>query len=160
RLLAGAPFSLTLGIIATPEEPMRSTVVFACIASAIVPASHAAAQAYPDRPVRIVVPFPPGGSTDFSARILATHMPRGLGQSIVVDNRGGAGGNTGAETVAKAAPDGYTLMVTAGGPMTINPGLYAKLPYDPMRDLTAVTQIIKYANVLVVNPSVRANSVK
>ena len=138
---------------------MRLTTVLACIAAAsgFVPGTAAA---YPDRPIRLVVPFPPGGSTDFSARILAAQLPRALGQTVVVDNRGGAGGNIGVDIVAKSAPDGYTLLVTAEGPITISPSLYAKLPYVALRDLTAITQIIKYANVLVVNPSVRANSVK
>jgi tripartite-type tricarboxylate transporter receptor subunit TctC len=123
-------------------------------------AQQAAAQAYPDKPIRIVVPFPPGGSSDFSARILAAHLPRALGQSIVVDNRGGAGGNIGNDIVAKAAPDGYTLLVTAEGAVTISPSLYEKLPYVALRDLTAITQVIKYANVVVLNPAVRVNSMK
>ena len=108
----------------------------------------------------MVVPFPPGGSTDFSARIIAAHLPRMLGQTVVVDNRGGAGGNIGVDIVTKAVADGYTLLVSAEGPITISPSLYAQLPYVAMRDLTAITQIIKYANVLVVNPTLKASSVK
>ena len=121
---------------------------------------QAAAQAYPDKPIRIVVSFPPGGSSDFSARILAQRLAPVLGQTIVIDNRGGASGNIGNDIVAKSAPDGYTLLITAEATITINPSVYSKLPYVASRDLTAVTQIIKYANVVVVHPSVPANSVK
>jgi tripartite-type tricarboxylate transporter receptor subunit TctC len=140
---------------------MRIKIALACIAAAYAP--HVAAQpaqAWPERPIRIVVPFPPGGSSDFAARIIALHLPKTLKQTIVIDNRGGAGGNIGSEIVARAAPDGYTFLATAEGPITISPSLYAKLGYVPMRDLTAVTQLITYANVLVVNPGLRANSVK
>jgi tripartite-type tricarboxylate transporter receptor subunit TctC len=132
----------------------------ALCALGLIAAGSASAQSYPDRPIRIVVSFPPGGSTDFSARILAQRLPVSLGQSIVVDNRGGAGGNIGNEIVAKSAPDGYTLLVTSEGTITINPSVYAKLPYVAMRDLTSITQLIKYANVVVVNPAVPANTVK
>lgn len=140
---------------------MKIITVFGCIAAASVSVTqHAAAQTYPDRPIRVVVPFPPGGSSDFSARLVASHLPRNIGQTIVVDNRGGAGGNIGTEIVAKAAPDGYTLFITAEGPVTISPSLYSNLSYVPMRDLTAIAQLIKYSNVVVLHPSVRANSMK
>jgi len=118
------------------------------------------AQNYPNRPVRLVVTFPPGGSTDFTARILAQHLPASLGQTIVVDNRGGGGGNIGCDIVAKAAPDGYTLLVTTEGPMTINPSVYSALPFNGMRDLPAITHMIKYANVVALNASVPVSSVK
>ncbi len=139
---------------------MKFISALACVAAASGFAPQAAAQVYPDKPIRIVVPFPPGGSSDFSARLLAAHLPRALGQTVVVDNRGGAGGNIGTEIVAKAAPNGYTLFVTAEGPITISPSLYANLPYVPMRDLTAIAQLINYSNVVVLHPSVRATSVK
>ncbi len=122
--------------------------------------SLALAQTYPQRPVRFVVPFPPGGSTDFIARILAQHMPALLGQSIVVDNRGGGGGNIGTNIAAKAAPDGYTVLITAAGPITINPAVYAKLPYDPVRDVPAVTLLIDYPLLFVAHPALAATSVK
>jgi tripartite-type tricarboxylate transporter receptor subunit TctC len=131
----------------------------ACIVAAPALAQQAA-QAYPDKPIRIVVSFPPGGAADFSARILAQRLPAALGQSIVIDNRGGAGGNIGNDILAKSAPDGYTLLVTAEGTITVNPSVYANLPYVAARDITAVTQLIKYANVVVIHPSVPANSVK
>ena len=115
---------------------------------------------YPDRPVRIVVGFPPGGAADFSARILSQHLQPALGgQTIVIDNRGGAFSNIANDLVSKAPPDGHTLLVTADATITINPSIYSKLPYDPQRDLTPVTQLITFANVLVVNPAVPANSV-
>lgn len=118
------------------------------------------AQSYPGRPIRFVVNFPPGGSTDFTARILAQHLPAAFGQTIVVDNRGGGGGNIGADIVAKSAPDGYTFLLSAEGPITINPSVYSALPYNAIRDLPAVTQLIKYANVVAVHPSIQVNSVK
>ncbi len=118
------------------------------------------AQNYPDRPVRFVVNFPPGGSTDFTARILAQHLPAVFGQTIVVDNRGGGGGNIGADIVAKAAPDGYTFLLSAEGPITINPSVYSSLSYNAIRDIPAVMQVIKYANVVVVHPGIQVNTVK
>jgi tripartite-type tricarboxylate transporter receptor subunit TctC len=131
---------------------------FFALGICVVSIGHA--QTYPTKPIRIVVAFPPGGSTDFSARVLASHLPKYVGQSIVVDNRGGAGGNIGNDIVAKAAPDGYTLLATTEGAISISPSLYASLPYNAMRDLTAITQIIKYANVVVLHPSVKAGNVK
>ena len=120
----------------------------------------ACAQAYPDKPIRFVVGYPPGGSSDFSARILAQRLQPALGQTIVIDNRGGAAGNIANEIVVKSAPDGYTLLVTAEASITINASVYANLPFVAARDMTAITQIIKYANVVVVHPSVPAISVK
>ncbi len=122
--------------------------------------SFAAAQTYPERPIRFVVSFPPGGSTDFIARILARHLPALLGQAIIVDNRGGGGGNIGNDIVAKAAPDGYTLLITAEGTITLNPAVYARLPYNAMRDLPALTQLINYSSVVVLHPSVPVSSVQ
>ena len=130
----------------------------------LVPALAAAfpahAQNYPERSIRIVVSFPPGGATDFIARILQQRLPAGLGQSIVVDNRGGGGGNIGNDIVAKAAPDGYTLLITAEGTITSNPAVYAKMTYNAIRDLPAITELIKYSNIVVLHPSVPAANVK
>jgi tripartite-type tricarboxylate transporter receptor subunit TctC len=123
-------------------------------------APGAPAQGYPERPIRMVVGFPPGGAADFSARILSQHLGPALGQTIVIDNRGGAFSNIANDIVAKAAPDGYTLLVTADATITINPSVYAKLPYDAQRDLTPVTMLITFANVLVLHPAVKANSVQ
>ena len=139
---------------------MRVLIALAAVTAVTTGVQHASAQNYPERSVRVVVNFPPGGSTDFSARLLAQHMPRTLGQTLVIDNRGGAGGNIGADIVAKSPPDGYTLLVTAEGPITIALGLYPKLPYNPLRDLAPITQLIKYANVLVANPTLKMSSTK
>jgi tripartite-type tricarboxylate transporter receptor subunit TctC len=135
-----------------------SYVAFVLVTLSVSP--DTLAQKYPDRPVRFVVTFPPGGSTDFTARILAQHLPAAFGQSIVVDNRGGGGGNIGCDIVAKAAPDGHTLLLTTEGPMTINPSVYSALPFNGMRDLPAITHLIKYANVVALHASVPASSVK
>jgi tripartite-type tricarboxylate transporter receptor subunit TctC len=122
--------------------------------------SAAYSQAYPQRAIRVVVSFPPGGSTDFIARVLAQHMPAALGQSLVVDNRGGAAGTIGTDIVAKAAPDGHTLLVTADPPVTIAPSIYPKLPYNPIRDIPAITELINYPYVAVINAAVPVASLK
>ena len=129
--------------------------------SALLNLGSAAAQSnYPDKPIRLVVSFPPGGSTDFIARILAVHLPAAFGQSVVVDNRGGGGGNIGNDIVAKATPDGHTLLITADGTITINPSVYARLSYNAIRDVPAVTELIKYAQVVIVHPATQISSVK
>lgn len=122
-------------------------------------AIDAAAQHYPARPVRAIVPQSAGGSTDVIARVVAQRMSDALGQPVVVDNRPGAGTLVGVELVANAAPDGYTFLVVASS-YTIIPALYRKLPFDPVRDMTAVTQLATLPHILVVHPSVPANSVK
>ena len=139
---------------------MNATVLGLGLAAALALPAGALAQNFPDRPIRFVVNFPPGGSTDFTARILAQHLLAAFGQTIVVDNRGGGGGNIGADIVAKSAPDGYTYLLSAEGPITINPSVYTALPYNAIRDIPAVTQVIKYANVVTVHPSIQVNSIK
>jgi tripartite-type tricarboxylate transporter receptor subunit TctC len=141
------------------QSSIRTLAAMAALAAPAC-APYALAQPYPTKPIRIVVAFPPGGSTDFAARVLASHLPKALGQSVVVDNRGGAGGNIGNDLVAKATPDGYTLLVTTEGAITISPSLYGSLPYNAIRDLSPITQLIKYANVLALNPGVKAANVK
>jgi len=115
---------------------------------------------YPARPIRMVVPFPPGGPTDIVARPIAQKLSEQLSQQVIVDNRGGAGGNIGAESVARAAPDGYTLLMGTVGTQAINPALYKKLTYDPTRDLVPVALVAVAPVALVVHPSVGAKSVK
>ena len=122
-------------------------------------ASGAFAQAYPNHSIRLVVPFPAGGTTDILARDVAKKLTDTLGQSVVVDNRPGAGGNIGADLVAKAPPDGYTLLMGTVGTHAINPSLYAKMPYDHIKDFVPVVLVAGVPNVLVVNPSVPVNSV-
>lgn len=121
--------------------------------------SAAFAQSYPNRPVRIIVPFPAGGPADALGRVLADQLNKMWGQPVIVENRGGAGGNIGAEVVARAAPDGYTLLLNASSHV-INASLYEKLPYDPIKDFTPVSEIASYMLVLVVHPSVPAKSVQ
>jgi len=117
------------------------------------------AQAFPDRPVRIVVPFPPGGSNDVIARLMAQKLSELWKSSVVVENIGGAGGNIGADSVARAAPDGYTLLLAAPGPLVVNPTLYEKLAFDPAKDFAPVALVASVPIVLAVNPSVKANTV-
>jgi len=118
----------------------------------------ATAQDYPVKPVRLLVPYPAGGPVDAVARILVPHL--GLGQNVIVENRSGAGGSLGAEVVAKAAPDGYLMLIANSGPMTINPVLRTDLTYHPRRDFAPVTWLTSGQMVLVVHPSVPAHSVK
>ena len=108
---------------------------------------------YPERPIRLVVGFPPGGATDIFARILAQHMPESIGQPVVVDNRGGASGTIAAAMVAKAPPDGYTIMMVPSGPYTISASTYQNLPYDAVRDFTGVSLLTWVTNVIVVPPA-------
>ncbi|HXF45698.1 MAG TPA: tripartite tricarboxylate transporter substrate binding protein [Burkholderiaceae bacterium] len=119
-----------------------------------------APNAYPTKPVRLIVNFPPGGAADILARALASALSSALGQTFVVDNRPGANGNLGADAVAKADKDGYTLLLSSGGAMTINPFLYAKMPFDAERDLTPVAAVARVLVYLVAHPSVPANTVQ
>jgi tripartite-type tricarboxylate transporter receptor subunit TctC len=117
------------------------------------------AQTWPSKPVRIVVPFPPGGPADLLPRLLGPKLTEIWGQPVVVENKPGAGGNIGMDTVAKAAPDGYTLVVGPNGNLVVNPHLYAKLPYDVTRDFAPITLLATFSNMLVVNPDVPAKTV-
>ena len=122
-------------------------------------APPAAAQSYPVKPVRIINPFSPGGSLDLVARALAKHMSAELGQSVLVDNRPGAGGAIGIEAVAKSPPAGYTLLIIQSS-ITINPSLQAKVPYDPIKDFAPISKATEYMFFLVAHPSVPVRSVK
>jgi tripartite-type tricarboxylate transporter receptor subunit TctC len=127
----------------------------------VLPAiANAQTPAYPTKPIRLVVPFPAGGATDIFAREVAKHLTETWGQSVVVDNRPGAGGNIGSELVAKAPPDGYTLEMGTVGTHAINASLYSKMPYDHVKDFVPVILVAGVPNVLVVNPSVPVNSVQ
>jgi tripartite-type tricarboxylate transporter receptor subunit TctC len=121
---------------------------------------QATAEHYPDRVVRIVNPYPPGGSVDVMARILAQKLSDNLGQQFIVENRSGGGGNTGSDYVAKAEPDGYTLLFTAPGPLTVNQTLYTKLAFDPAKDFAPIALFATAPIVLIVNPAVPANNVQ
>lgn len=122
--------------------------------------SSVAAQSFPAKPVRIVVPYPPGGPLDEVARAVAQKLSPVWGQQVLVDNRSGAGGSIGVDVVAKSPPDGYTMVLANSGPITINVSLRKDLPYDPQKDLAPVTQIISGPMVLVVHPSLPVKSVK
>lgn len=134
------------------------TLAAAGAAASTLPAF--AQDAWPAKPIRLVIPFPPGGATDILGRMVAQELNKALGVSVIAENRAGAGGNIGAEAVAKSAPDGYTLLMGTIGTQSINQSLYPKLPYDPVKDFAPVTLVATVPNVLVVNPSVPANSVK
>ena len=132
-------------------------VVAACMLAA---AAAALAQQYPSRPVRVVVPFAPGGATDIVTRVVAQKLNEAWGQSIVVDNRAGAGGNIGADIVAKAAPDGYTVLMTSGSIVTANQHIYRKMPFSPEKDLVAVTNVASGPQIIAVNPSFAGKTLK
>jgi tripartite-type tricarboxylate transporter receptor subunit TctC len=136
-------FSVTLALVA-------SSGVFA----------QAQAQPYPTKPIRFVVPYPPGGPLDAVARLLGQKVAESTKQPVVVDNKPGAGGNIGADIVAKSAPDGYTILMGAVATHAINPALYAKIPYDAIRDFAPVTQLASTPNILVVNPAIPASNVQ
>jgi len=134
--------------------------VLTCVALAAAgPVGLALAQGYPGKPIRIVVPFPPGGGTDIVARILTQKLSESFGANFVIDNRAGAGGSIGTEMVAKAPPDGYTLGIVSGS-HAINPSLYSKLPFDAVRDFAPVTMLVSGPGLLVVHPSLPVKTVK
>jgi tripartite-type tricarboxylate transporter receptor subunit TctC len=135
----------------------RVTIIFLAV---LAPTAPGAAQNYPDRVVRIVNPYPPGGSVDVMARLLAQKLGENLGQQFIVENRSGGGGNTGSDSVAKAEPDGYTLLFTAPGPLTVNQTLYSKLTFDPAIDFAPIALFATAPIVLIVNPGVPANNVQ
>lgn len=137
----------------------KTLVLGSCLALGSANAHALDAGAYPSRPVRLIVPFPPGGGADQLARMLQPALASALGQTLVIDNRGGASGMIGAELAARAAPDGHTILLITTT-HTVNPALYRKVPYDLLRDFAAVTLAATQPNVLVVHPSVPARSVK
>jgi tripartite-type tricarboxylate transporter receptor subunit TctC len=126
----------------------------------VLPSQALAQQDYPTKTVRIIVPFAPGGSTDIFARYIAEKLAPALAQPVVVENRAGAGGNIGAEVVARAAPDGYTLLMATTGVMSINNALYPNMTYDAAKDFEPVIFVASITNVLVVPPELPANSVR
>jgi len=139
-------------------KPTRlQCILLAVVALAVVMPLHA--QPYPSRPVRIVVPFPPGGAVDFYARVVQQPLSELLGQPVIIDNRAGASGMVGADHVAKSAPDGYTLLLGNIASLAINVGIYPKMAYDPARDFTPIMRTIDVQYALIVHPSVPANSV-
>src|SRR6185295_8043221 len=134
--------------------PMRALLLLLLVCAT----NPAAAQDWPAKPLRMIVPYAAGGLPDTMTRILGARLGEAIGQQVVVENRGGAGGISGTEAVAKSAPDGYTLLVADVGQVAINPHLYAKLSYDPLKDLAAVSLLGTTSLFLVANPSVPASS--
>jgi tripartite-type tricarboxylate transporter receptor subunit TctC len=139
RSIRGAGFSFVLGA--------------ALLSAPLLTAGEASAQAWPSKPIKVVVPFGAGSATDVTARLIADRLSEYLGVSVVVENKGGAGGNLGTDQVAKADPDGYTLAYTASGPLAINKTLFAKLPYDPEKDVEPISRTAILPNVIVINPA-------
>lgn len=138
-------FVLAAGVAALPVLPALST---------------AHAQTFPTKPISLIIPFPPGGPTDAMARTLAAEIKGNLGQPVIVENRAGAGGNIGADFVARSQPDGQTLLFGTSGPLAINASLYRKISYDPTTSFAPVIQVGQLPNILVVNPSVPAKDVR
>ncbi|MEO8304524.1 MAG: tripartite tricarboxylate transporter substrate binding protein [Betaproteobacteria bacterium] len=139
----------------TPTNLMRKGIAMIALAAA----THALAQAYPTKPIRVIVPFPPGGAVDFYARVVQQPVSEILGQSVVIENKAGASGMVGAEAVARAAPDGYTLLLGNIASLAINVGIYPKMSYDPLKDLTPIVRTVDVNYVLVVHPSLLVKSV-
>ena len=133
----------------------RTALAIACLS-----ALPAAAQTYPSKPVKFVVPFVAGGPTDIQGRLLGEKLGQRLGQQFIIDNRGGANGNIGMEITAKSPPDGYTIVIATVGTWAVNPSLYKQMPYDPVRDFAPIMQVSSSPGVLVVHPSVPVKNVK
>jgi tripartite-type tricarboxylate transporter receptor subunit TctC len=142
-----------------PRRRLMLAALLALAAGAVAFRS-ASAQVFPSKPIRLIVPFPPGGPTDIVARPLGQLLAEALKQPVIVDNRGGAGGSIGADAVAKSAPDGYTLLMGTVGTNAINGALYRKLPYDPVRDFTPIALVASAPVALVVNPAAPIKSVQ
>ena len=142
------------------KAKMKTLIIATVAATLSVTGGVATAQAYPSKPIRFIVPFAPGGSTDLLARFLAQQLAAPLGQSVVVDNRAGAGGVVGAEIAARAPADGYTIVLGSAGPLTINPNVRDKTPYDSLRDFEPITLSTVSPFTLVVHPGSPAKNVK
>ncbi len=138
-------------------QRLFSTIVMSAVAAVLIALPQAQAQSYPSKPIRFVLPFPPGGGTDILGRILAQKLSENIGQNVIPENRPGAGGNVGAEYVVRQPPDGYTILLSSPS-ISISPSLYKKLSYDPLKDLVPISMVASIPNLLVVHPSVPAKS--
>jgi tripartite-type tricarboxylate transporter receptor subunit TctC len=136
------------------------SVVSGVLLSLAAMVAGAAESSYPNRPIRFIVPFAPGGPSDILARLVGQKLSEAVGQTVVIDNRGAVGGILGFEVAAKAVPDGYTILLAVNSGLTINPHVFKKLPYNPERDFEPITQLTSVGNVVVLHPSVKANNVK
>jgi tripartite-type tricarboxylate transporter receptor subunit TctC len=140
---------------------MRGRVnVISAVVIALASVAGAQAQSYPAKPIRMIVPFPPGGGVDFVGRIVGQKLSDRLGQQVAIDNRAGANGIVGLEALKSAPPDGYTIAAASAGPLTVNPFIYKKLSYDPLRDFTPIANMINFPLLLVVHPSLPVRNVK
>src|SRR3954462_3775768 len=138
----------------------RSRSMKALLLACVLVAAHAQAQdAWPAKPIRMILPFPPGGGTDILGRLIGENLSARLGQPVVTENRGGAGGNVGAEAAARSAPDGYTIVLVAPS-IAISPSLYSKLNYDPVKDFAPVAMVASVPNVMITHPSVPAQNLR
>jgi tripartite-type tricarboxylate transporter receptor subunit TctC len=137
---------------------LRCAAALAVVMLAATPAAWA--QAWPSKPIKVIVNFPPGGAADVIARSVTAPLSESLGQTIVVENRAGSGGNIGGDAVAKSAPDGYTLLMSSGGMVSVNPHIYSKMTFDPIKDLTPVAAAARVLVFLVVKPDYPANNAK
>jgi tripartite-type tricarboxylate transporter receptor subunit TctC len=146
------------------KHTQRRQFLFSVLATGVMAAVSAPAlaqpQAWPTKPLRIVVPYPPGGSSDIIARAISQPLSEALNQPVIIENRPGANGNLGADAVAKSAPDGHTLLLCDTGALAISPAVYTKLPFDPSKDLRGVTMLAYSPHMLVVHPSVPANNLQ
>jgi tripartite-type tricarboxylate transporter receptor subunit TctC len=140
------------------REISRAVGLLTALAAFGLGSMRAKAAGYPERPIKIIVPFAPGGPTDIMARVLSTHLGEALGGTVVVENKPGAGGNIGIGIAAHAEPDGYTLLITSSA-YVVNPGLYAKIPYDPYTDFVTVAELGTSPNVILADPRLGVNSV-
>jgi tripartite-type tricarboxylate transporter receptor subunit TctC len=134
-------------------------LLLSALCLSVAPLTAFAASAWPDQPIRFVVPYPPGGPTDLMARLISEPLGKKLGTTVIVENKGGAAGNIGSAQVANSKPDGYTILLAASGPMSVNPTLFASLPYDPQKDFDPIIQISKFPLVLEVNPASNVKTV-
>jgi tripartite-type tricarboxylate transporter receptor subunit TctC len=141
------------------ETPMKKFVALLAVALGLLVPAAALAQNWPDRPIRMIVPFPAGGGTDFVARLVADHLSRRLNQPIYVENRGGANGAIGLQALKQSEPDGYTLGFSSDTPLTVNPWLYKTLAYDPLRDFMPVASVVRLPGMLAANPGFPPNSI-
>jgi tripartite-type tricarboxylate transporter receptor subunit TctC len=139
--------------------PLRGSVIASVLAAVLV-AQTAAAQSFPSKPIRVIVPFPPGGTSDILARLIGAKIAESWGQQLIVDNRPGANGNIGAELVARAVPDGYTIILMDVGNLAISPSVFQKLPFDILKDFAPVTTVSYSPHLLTTHPSVPVKSVK
>ena len=143
-----------------PTSLPRRALLAAALASGLLASPFALAQGWPTKPIRVIVNFPPGGAADQLARAIGQPLSESLGQPVVVENRGGANGNIGGEAVAKSAPDGYTLLMSSGGMVSVNPHLYPKMAFDPARDLVPVAAAARVAVYLMAKPSLPPANVR